>query len=162
MESLFKCTTPRNSKNNLMKIIAHRGNLSGPDPDNENKPDTIDYCSSKGYDVEVDFCISNDKLYFGHDEPTYEINLTFLQKRRKNLWVHCKNFLAMDMLTDTGLNYFYHDEDLYTLTSHGHIWTYPISLTKFSKYQVVLDFKKDVDFSFYQSHKVHGVCVDYV
>ena len=37
-----------------MKIISHRGNLTGPDPKQENKPSQILKVLEKGYEVEVD------------------------------------------------------------------------------------------------------------
>jgi hypothetical protein len=37
-----------------MKIISHRGNLTNPDPDLENRPDRIEEVISKGFDCEID------------------------------------------------------------------------------------------------------------
>ena len=37
-----------------MKLIAHRGNVYGPESDKENSPDYIDKSISMGYDVEID------------------------------------------------------------------------------------------------------------
>ena len=37
-----------------MKIISHRGNISGPDPKNENLPSYIDKALNQGLDVEID------------------------------------------------------------------------------------------------------------
>ena len=37
-----------------MKLIAHRGNIDGAKPLDENNPEYIDTAISKGYDVEVD------------------------------------------------------------------------------------------------------------
>ena len=34
-----------------MKLIAHRGNIEGPDPSIENKPEQIEACLDAGYDV---------------------------------------------------------------------------------------------------------------
>ena len=37
-----------------MKLIAHKGNIDGPNSVTENHPDQIDKCIAEGYDVEVD------------------------------------------------------------------------------------------------------------
>ena len=37
-----------------MKLIAHRGNIHGENPSEENKPEYIDAAIDKGYDVEID------------------------------------------------------------------------------------------------------------
>ena len=37
-----------------MRLIAHRGNLNGPNPLTENDPTRITYCIEEGYDVEID------------------------------------------------------------------------------------------------------------
>ena len=37
-----------------MKLISHRGNLEGPNPERENHPDYIYGALQAGYDVEID------------------------------------------------------------------------------------------------------------
>ena len=37
-----------------MKIISHRGNIRGPNPEKENRPSYIDCALGNGYDVEID------------------------------------------------------------------------------------------------------------
>ena len=37
-----------------MKLIAHRGNIDGPNPERENSPEYIEEALKAGYDVEVD------------------------------------------------------------------------------------------------------------
>ena len=56
-----------------MKIICHRGNTFGPDPENENKPEVIDYCINQGHDIEIDLWVHNNDLYLGHDEPVFPV-----------------------------------------------------------------------------------------
>jgi hypothetical protein len=42
------------------------------------------------------------------------------------LWIHAKNLDALYVLqANPVLNYFWHQEDDFTLTSQGDIWTYP-------------------------------------
>ena len=111
-----------------MKIISHRGNLNGPDPLTENSPTQIDKCIEKGYDVEVDIWVGVDGgIWLGHDEPQYSTTEDWLLFRFRNLWIHCKNIEAMVYLREHAphLNYFWHQEDDYTLTSLGWCWAYP-------------------------------------
>ena len=151
-----------------MKIICHRGNTFGPDPDNENKPEVIDYCIRKGYDVEIDLWYYNNKLYLGHDEPTYQVDADYLMLNKDRLWIHCKNLKAsaelnkLDRILFTSFNYFFNDSDNYSLTSLNYIWTYPRSQKEFTYNQVLLDFRPNVNFKKYSELNIHGVCVDYV
>ena len=61
-----------------MKVIAHRANIDGPNPQTENSPSQIKYAISKNYDCEIDLWYTDDKLYLGHDFPQYNIDLSFL------------------------------------------------------------------------------------
>ena len=45
-----------------MKLISHRGNLSGPIPESENNPSYITNAINKGFDVEVDFWFTPNGL----------------------------------------------------------------------------------------------------
>lgn len=114
-----------------MKIIAHRGNLRGPDPLLENNPLTILKAISHGYDVEIDLWHRDGELYLGHDEPVHNISWSWLFDISDNSWVHCKNLEALQKLSvaDIEFNYFWHQNDDYTLTSNGTIWTYPGRIT---------------------------------
>ena len=40
------------------------------------------------------------------------------------MWLHCKNVAAAEELSKTKLRWFWHDNDLMTLTSNGAIWCY--------------------------------------
>jgi hypothetical protein len=106
-----------------MKIISHRSNIDGPDPERENKPKCITEALKKEFDVEIDvFCVK-EKLFLGHDEPKNEINRSFLMQ--KGLWIHCKNIEAVEMLFPYGLNIFCHKGDDFTITNQEYIWVYP-------------------------------------
>jgi hypothetical protein len=107
-----------------MLIIAHRGNVSGPN-EAENSPKHIDAALSLGYDAEVDVHVENNHVFLGHDCATYPVDLDWLTSRKSRLWIHCKNFNALRLLSKTNLHYFYHTNDDYTITSLGYIWTYP-------------------------------------
>lgn len=107
-----------------MLYISHRGNIHGPNPYDENKPDYILNTIKKGYQCEIDIWNINDKLYLGHDKPDTPINKEFLINNRDVLWIHCKNLEAISYIKKLPyqFNYFFHDKDTYTLTSTGYIW----------------------------------------
>ncbi len=106
-----------------MKLIAHRGLVHGPNKDLENNPKQIAAVLKMGYDAEIDLWYVNGDLMLGHDGPQYPVAEEFLSQC--GLWIHAKNLAALRWLTKTQYNYFWHQEDDFTLTSHGYIWTYP-------------------------------------
>lgn len=108
-----------------MKLIAHRGNLTGPNPIRENSIDYIEEAISEGFDVEIDLRVKDNQYYLGHDNPQYFVTLEWLEKNKKYLWIHCKNREALEKMSNTDFNYFWHESDSYTLTSKGVGWVYP-------------------------------------
>jgi len=113
-----------------MKLIAHRGNISGPNPEKENHPDYILEAIRLGYDVEIDVWVVEDKFKLGHDEPTHDFPFGLIDKHHNQLWIHCKNIKALETLKELDsmgrhINYFWHEEDTVTLTSKNYIWAYP-------------------------------------
>ena len=140
-----------------MKLIAHRGNLFGPYPTRENEPQYILEALRSGYDCEIDVRYINDEYYLGHDGPTYKIELQFLLSNSNKLWIHCKNFEAFDKLIQIKeLNIFWHQNDEYTLTSHGYIWSYPNMIT--SKQCIILM----PEWHNFVYGDGYGICSDYV
>jgi hypothetical protein len=108
-----------------MKLIAHRGNINGPNKELENSPNQILNTLSLGYDCEIDVHLINNNLYLGHDEPQYSIDINFLLENKDKLWIHCKNMEALVFLNEyKELNIFWHENDKYTLTSKNYIWSY--------------------------------------
>lgn len=108
-----------------MKIIAHRGNINGPNTENENNPEYILETLNLGYECEIDVHLINNELYLGHDAPTYKIKIEFLLDNCDKFWIHCKNIEALDLLYNYNeLNIFWHENDKYTLTSKKYIWSY--------------------------------------
>ena len=107
-----------------MKIISHRGNISGPDHKNENLPSYIDIALQQGFDVEIDLRKINDKFFLGHDSPDYKVSLGWLEERKKNLWIHTKNFNAFEALLEMNNNFtfFYYTSEPLVLVSNGKIW----------------------------------------
>lgn len=141
-----------------MKIIAHRGNITGPNKDQENHPDYIDKALNLGYDVEIDLRIKDNILYLGHDTPDYKIDIDFIKDRQDKLWIHCKDIESLIFcncyLSDC--NYFWHQEDDYTLTSKGYIWAYPSKKIYSNKSVCVLP---EVDDTY--AYMCYAVCSDY-
>lgn len=140
-----------------MILIAHRGNLNGPDHANENRPEYIQQTLRRNFDVEIDLWYVDGKLYLGHDEPQYECLSTFIQQPR--LWIHCKNIEALEYCRDHTISnpFFWHDVDDTTLTSTGHFWTYPGKpLTKYS-IAVMPEYK-----AFQNMDSCFAICSDYV
>lgn len=149
-----------------MMLIAHRGNLKGPNPKLENKPSYITSALNKGYDVEIDVWYYDEKWWLGHDKPQYKISRKWIEDRKLNLWVHCKNLGALELFVETDTrvgvsspNYFWHQNDDYTLTSHGFIWTYPNKKLSVSGNTICvlpeLGYNGDLK-------KCYSICTDYV
>jgi hypothetical protein len=111
-----------------MKLISHRGNLSGPNPEQENKPEYIAEALKQGYDVEIDVWFKDNKFMLGHDEPQYEFPFELIDQAYPKLWIHCKNIDALSKLNEldpngSKVNYFWHENDLGVLTSKSYIWS---------------------------------------
>jgi hypothetical protein len=112
-----------------MKLIAHRGNYSGINKELENNPEYISKAIRKGFDVEIDVRLIEGNWYLGHDEPQYKINIEdYLSQSH---WLHCKNIEALERLYNEykEANFFWHQKDMYTITSQGFLWNYPGSPT---------------------------------
>lgn len=153
-----------------MKIIAHRGLLEGPDLNLENRPAVIEHALRNGFDAEIDAWYVGNKWYLGHDAPdeVYEVDMDFLN--RNALWIHAKNLDALVALKNFGprkYNFFWHENDKYTLTNTGYIWTYPGQ--KLSKDSVAVFLgtpsmtKEAIDFAHSCNGLLdaHGICTDY-
>jgi len=111
----------------MPKLIAHRGNINGPNIKEENKPEYLIKTINKGFFVELDLWYLDDKLYLGHDNPEYMIDYSFLFKNKDKMFIHCKNIEALDycLKKNDNLEFFFHESDEYVLTSKGNIWTFP-------------------------------------
>ena len=107
--------------------ISHRGNINGKIEPRENEPGYIDLALNKGYDVEIDIWCIEQALLLGHDSPQYKVELSWLVDRMSKLWIHCKNIDSVVYFKrcNHNFNYFWHQQDDVTLTSHNFIWAYP-------------------------------------
>lgn len=140
-----------------MIIISHRGNLDGTS-EKENSPEHIQHALSLGYDVEVDVWFKDNTWFFGHDDPTYEVEHSFfssiLNPKATKLWIHAKNIEAAEQLSSTGMNWFWHEKDKITLTSKGNIWCYPNTYVK-DGISVMIEKRFDIP------DYVGGICTDH-
>jgi len=147
-----------------MKLIAHRGNIDGPNLKMENKPEYLLDALSKGYDIETDVWGKNGELWVGHDEPIYKIkeffgHFDYLGDGR--IWYHCKNIEALIICEREGVgrtNFFFHDSDDFTLTSNGHIWTFPGKPLLSKKSISVLPERTDEEVP----KNIYGICSDFI
>ncbi len=104
-----------------MKFIAHRGNIGGANPAKENRMDYILEALNLGYDVEIDCWFQDSQWYLGHNEPRYKTGITLFSNPK--VWCHAKNKEALTQFSKIPhCNYFWHDKDDYTFTSHRYVW----------------------------------------
>ena len=108
-------------------VISHRGNMGGRNKETENSPEQIDKAIAAGYDVEIDVWYIDDGLFLGHDGPDYLVDFEFFNKRKQNLWIHCKNVAALLYFYQFPFvfNYFWHEADIVTFTSLRYMWVFP-------------------------------------
>ena len=146
-----------------MKLIAHRGNINGPNKQSENTIDQIDECIKNGYDVEIDLRYNSisQTFWLGHDEPKEMVNFIQLAKMSDNLWIHCKDIATLDFFHGTKFNYFWHQNDDYTLTSQGHIWSYP-GKAYTPATVVVMPEETDMNFNLLKETHCYGICSDHI
>jgi len=133
-----------------MLFISHRGNVLGPDKKLENNPVHISELSKK-YNFEIDLWALKDKIFIGHDTPEKQINPSFFNKK---MWIHCKNLEAVNYISNTKFNWFWHENDKMTLTSKGKVWCFPeVYLPE--GITVMLEYKKELP-------KIKGICTDFL
>lgn len=147
-----------------MRLIAHRGLTDGPNKDLENTPKQINYCLENNFDVEIDVWFETNHWYLGHDAPTHKTTLEFLNQ--EGLWIHCKNYQAAFQLLDLtkrgwNFNFFSHDRDDRTLTSHGYWWTDPHKELGPLSIAVMPEWTTD-DLSQVKNWQCFGVCSDWI
>ena len=147
-----------------MKLIAHRGNINGPNPETENTVNQIDKCIEEGYDVEIDlwYNITTQTFWLGHDHPKEIITFYELAKRSQYLWVHCKDIATLHAFSTktSGYNYFWHQHDDYALTSKHNIWSYP-NQTYTSNTVIVMPELNNLSSDLLKVTNCFGICSDY-
>ncbi len=111
-------------------FISHRGNIDGRKIELENSPAYIDMAIKQGYQVEIDIWWKDGNFFLGHDSPNFLINWEWIESRVSILWLHCKNIGAIEELsllfkTNKEINFFWHENDVLTMTSLNYLWVYP-------------------------------------
>ena len=148
-----------------MRLIAHRANTDGPNLETENHPDKILECIEQGYDVEIDvrYEPKSETLWLGHDEPQYMVSWYWMAGKAQYLWIHCKDLTTLyEFVNNTnGYNYFWHQEDDFTLTSKNYIWTYPGKPSTPSSVIVMPEWESS-DWNKLKDAECYGICSDYV
>lgn len=138
-------------------IISHRGNLTGPSKE-ENTEKSIAIAISEGFDVEIDVWVLDKKIFLGHDKPERPIDLEFLVELKDKLWIHCKNLESLCYFSEkSDFEFFWHQNDDFTLTKKNFIWTYPekplgnmsVAVMPINEEKVLKDFNP------------YGICTDY-
>jgi hypothetical protein len=140
-----------------MKLIAHRGNIRGRNPERENSPDYIKEALTAGYDAEIDVWYINNGFCLGHDESMHEVDIEFL--KTPGLWCHAKSLEALEKMLENNVHCFWHQTDDFTITSHGYIWTYP-GKPAGEKSVIVCHSADETQVTALQN--IAGVCSDYV
>jgi len=150
-----------------IKLIAHRGNVNGSNPDRENTVSYIEEAIEGGFDVEIDVRAIEDGMYtggyrylLGHDNSETEISYEWLLLYAEKLWVHCKDLTSLRALYESPLNYFWHQEDDFTLTSKNIIWTYP--LKGVTDKSVIVCFTPEEAEFWSEESQIFGICCDWV
>ena len=142
-----------------MYFISHRGNLTGPEKKSENNPSYIEYALDKGFHVEIDVWFKEKKFYLGHDDPIYEVNIDFLNK--KNIWAHAKNIDALNELVKLNIHCFWHQSDDVVLTSKGYLWTFPGKFLTSNSIEVMPEANTKIIKNIKVSNCA-GVCSDFI
>jgi hypothetical protein len=137
-----------------MKTISHRGNINGI-CDLENNPDHIRYLLNKNIDCEVDVWYIGNAFYLGHDFGQYQIDIGFL--KQGGLWCHAKNLEALNLMLSNNINCFWHQNDDFSLTSGGFIWTF-IDKPLCSR-SIIVD--NSIDWRL-KNYNCWAVCTDYI
>lgn len=142
----------------MIRFISHRGNLNGPNPEKENRPEYIDEAIRAGHIVEVDIRRVGTGIYLGHDYPQYKIDEKWIFDREDNLLLHCKDLYSAKFAAPSW-HIFCHVNDPFTITSRGLVWQHDLSLATTVKTIVPL-MTRDLVISF-ESRHLYGICSDY-
>lgn len=150
----------------MTKLIAHRGNFAGQQPQLENSFDYLKRAIDLGYDVEIDARIVNNKMWLGHDEPKYELNYEqymYLLTHRE-VWWHSKDYNTLTNLVNRGpwMKVFAHESDTYGLVNGGYIWTCDTTITlseqNHTVFMIIGDISPHEDIL--KEGRVFGMCSD--
>jgi len=149
-----------------MILISHRGNINGTDKKEENSPFYLKKALKDDYDVELDIWYIEKTWKTEHNEPLYEFNFNDFDEYLNNMWFHCKNieayynFVTLKEIDEKiQRNFFWHQNDDFTLTSNNKIWTYPgKKLTKLS----ICVLPEKSEYIEMELKSCYGICSDFI
>ena len=146
-----------------MLLISHRGHIDGPNTDLSNNPEQIKYLYNRNFDIEIDLRTYQNNLYLGHDKADYKTSLNFLISMKDKLWIHCKDYTTFNYLQNFKdiLNFFWHNNDDYTITSKGYVWIYPNKPIIKDGIEVITDKDQTIE-RFKSKNSLYGICTDYL
>jgi hypothetical protein len=124
----------------------------------------VDLALNCGFDCEIDLYYLEGNFYLGHDEPTHLVPIEWLVERKNRLWIHCKNYSALNKFAEdlNPYNYFWHQNDDFTLTSTNLIWTFPGQQLGQKSILVLPERYLSLDSIDQETLKnVYGVCTDF-
>ena len=134
--------------------ISNRGNIEGAIPGKENYPSYVQEAIKKRYEVKIDVWNKGGSFFLGFSRPQYKIDLSFL--KNKKLWCHARNPETLsELMKHEDIHCFWHQNDDYTLTSNGYIWSKP---GKTGGEIIVLPEKFNIN----PPKNSLGVCSDYI
>lgn len=158
-----------------MRIVSHRGNLTGPDKEKENTESYLIETLERGFDIEFDIWYMGSKFWLGHDNPVKSFSIDTLLHwstvyMNQNFYVHCKNMWALEemvKISKRNIIPFFHDIDQCILLKDNTIWVHPNAVNSASVREnciavfpacktIKYDINYDVDFE-----RFHGICTDY-
>lgn len=150
-----------------MRIISHRGNLDGPNLARENTLKYIDEAIEAGFNVEIDLRAKDGLLHLGHDFAQHRVSYGELARRKRELWVHCKDIESFFYAPD--FKCFCHTGDPFVLVSpgsypeyNGWVWVHDLELELTNLSIIPLLSKEDIDnFDLSRANKIFGICTDY-
>ncbi len=140
-----------------MFLISHRGNMHGAVKKQENNPFFLDKVTKMGYNIEIDVWFIENEIFLGHDKPEHKISLEYL--KNDLFWCHAKNLEALEFMINNDIHCFWHQEDNFTLTSKGYIWTYPNERVCEKSVIVCHNLEDTIKYS---KMNIAGICSDYV
>lgn len=143
-----------------MILISHRGNIDSIQKNRENTHSYIQEALDKGYDVEIDVWRQNNQLFLGHDGPELAVELSWLNKHGHGLWIHTKNFDALNYLISHDLKVFFHEKEKHTIINNCNmIWSH--DLTEANSNSIIPLLSRH-HMHFHEMFKVAGICSDFI
>lgn len=153
----------------MIRLIAHRGLMYGPNKDIENSITQIEFALQHNFDVEIDIWYHNwqnteTQWWLGHDQPTYNVDVDWLKNLPLNrVWFHAKDIGTLAQLSKESwpVHYFAHENDPVVLTSSKYLWTFPGRQLTDQSIMVLPENDGMAHIEMY-SRTIQGVCSDYV